>query len=339
MPLYTFEDKTIVAVSSTNFSAEGIRERADIQAALRDKIDAISPNTLILSEEFSEWSEGARRIDLLGIDRDAKLVVIELKRDETGAHMELQALRYAAMISTMTFNRTIEIHQKYLNMREIVKDAETNIKEFLGWNNTEEEPFLTDVRIVLASANFSKELTTTVMWLNDRKIDIRCVRLQPYKMGDKVLLDIEQIIPLPEAEDYQVRVREQNEERRAVARAARDMTRYSFMGQSYRKNRLVLAIISQYLLNHPDTDFQQLKEAFPDTLQSPLGVTRTLEVANDRLQRDKTPRYFLLDNEVLNLTDGSKIVVCNQWGIGNIENFVDHARRKHEYEIQDLTNM
>jgi Protein of unknown function (DUF2924) len=35
---------------------------------------------------------------------------------------------------------------------------------------------------VLASANFSKELTTAVLWLRDRDIDIRCVRLQPYRM-------------------------------------------------------------------------------------------------------------------------------------------------------------
>ncbi|WP_228040601.1 hypothetical protein [Nodosilinea sp. LEGE 07088] len=51
-------------------------------------------------------------------------------------------------------------------------------------------------------------MTTAVMWLNERDLDIRCVRLQPYKLGDELLLDIEQIIPLPEAEEYQVRIRE-----------------------------------------------------------------------------------------------------------------------------------
>ena len=71
MPLYTFKDKQIVEVTSTNFAAERIREREDIQAALRDKIDIISPNTLIISEEFSEWSEENKRIDLLGVDKQA----------------------------------------------------------------------------------------------------------------------------------------------------------------------------------------------------------------------------------------------------------------------------
>ena len=58
---------------------------------------------LIVSEEFGGWEDSRRRIDLLGLDRQANLVVIELKRSENGGHMELQALRYAAMISKMTF--------------------------------------------------------------------------------------------------------------------------------------------------------------------------------------------------------------------------------------------
>ena len=34
-------------------------------------------------------------------------------RREAGGHIELQALRYAAMVSTLTFKRAVEIHQQY----------------------------------------------------------------------------------------------------------------------------------------------------------------------------------------------------------------------------------
>ncbi len=44
---------------------------------------------------------------------------------------------------------------------------------------TDEEQFGQEVKIVLASAEFSKELTTSVMWLNDFGLDIRCVRMHP----------------------------------------------------------------------------------------------------------------------------------------------------------------
>jgi RecB family endonuclease NucS len=127
MALYTFNDKNLSEISRTSFGIESIRERDDLQVALRDSIEAISPDTLVISEEFSDWSEGARRIDLLGLDRQANLVIIELKRDETGAHMELQALRYAAMASTLTFKKAVEIYQAYLDKREIEKNAESEM--------------------------------------------------------------------------------------------------------------------------------------------------------------------------------------------------------------------
>ena len=141
MPLYTFKDKQITEVQNTQFGIEKIQERSDLQAALRDKITVISPDTLVISEEFSEWTEGARRIDLLGIDKQANLVVIELKRDDTGSHMELQALRYAAMVSTLTFKRAVEIYQQYLEKRCIGKNAEEEILNFLAWSNALEEQF------------------------------------------------------------------------------------------------------------------------------------------------------------------------------------------------------
>ncbi len=142
-------------------------------------------------------------------------------RDET-FHMELQALRYAAMVSTMTFEKAVEVYKQYLNKRAIEKNPEEDILDFLDWSDSLEEQFPTDVRIVLASGNFSRELTTTVMWLNERNLDIRCVRLQPYKLGEELLLNIEQIIPLPEAEEYQIKVREKAEAQRTAAKKMKD---------------------------------------------------------------------------------------------------------------------
>lgn len=218
MPIYTFNDGQINEAKRTQFSWEGIQECSDLQAALRDCVTAISPDTLVIAEEYSDWMDSARRIDLLGIDKQANLVVIELKRDETGVHMELQSLRYAAMLSTMTFEKTIETFQKYLNKRGIEKNAEATIIEFLELDNSLEQPFPNDIRIVLASSNFSRELTTTVLWLNERNLDIRCVRLQPYKHKEEILLNIEQIIPLPEAAEYQVQLKEKAQAQKDAAK-------------------------------------------------------------------------------------------------------------------------
>ena len=82
------------------------------------------------------------------------------------------------------------------------------ILDFLGWDEPIEDEFAQDVKIVLASSNFSKELTTAVIWLNQRALDVSCIRIIPYQDNGRILLDVQHVIPLPEAEEFQIRVRE-----------------------------------------------------------------------------------------------------------------------------------
>src|SRR4051794_35198007 len=220
MPIYEITQSAIRKLGETTFSAAGVRERADLQRLLRSNIEVISPDTLVISEEFGDWEDSRRRIDLLGLDRDANLVVIELKRTEDGGHMELQAIRYAAMVSTLTFEKVVDVFSGYLRRIGKEDNARATILEFLGWEDPDEDVFAQDVRIVLASAEFSKELTTSFMWLNEHGLDIRCVRMQPYDDGGRLLLDVQQVIPLPEAAAYQVQVREK-EQRGRQERAER----------------------------------------------------------------------------------------------------------------------
>lgn len=226
MAIYEITANNLKKVPETSFAAEGIKERDDIQRLLRDQIDVLVPGTLVIAEEFGEWEESKRRIDLLAIDEDANLVVIELKRTEDGGHMELQALRYAAMVSTLTFDKVVEIYGNFLKKSGHDIDPAARILEFLDWEEPLEDAFAQDTKIVLASKEFSKELTTTVIWLNQRGLDIRCIRMSPYKDGNKVLLDIQTVIPLPEAEDYQVKIREKQQKERIARESFKDYTKY-----------------------------------------------------------------------------------------------------------------
>jgi hypothetical protein len=208
MALYEITAENLRPIDETSFDLTGLRERYDLQRLLRGQIEVIAPNTLVVAEEFGEWEESKRRIDLLGLDRDANLVVIELKRTDDGGHMELQAVRYAAMVSAMTFDKVVDTFQRYLTRHGKNEDARLIILDFLKWDEPHEELFAREVKILLASANFSKELTTAVMWLNKLELDIRCVRVIPYQDNGRVLIDVQQVIPLPEAGDYQIQIRE-----------------------------------------------------------------------------------------------------------------------------------
>jgi hypothetical protein len=111
------------ALPTTSLRAEGVRERVDLQRLLKKTISVIGSDLLVIAEEFGEWEESRRRIDLLALDRNANLVVVELKRDDS-SHMELQAVRYAAMISAMSFGHVVSALQAYMDKEGVEKDAE-----------------------------------------------------------------------------------------------------------------------------------------------------------------------------------------------------------------------
>jgi hypothetical protein len=123
--------------------------------------------------------------------------------------MELQAVRYAAMISSLTFPQLLDAHKQYLDKSgQSSVEAEQNILSFLQWDQPDDDRIANDVRIILASADFSKELTTSVLWLNQQGLDIKCIRLKPYRDADGVVfLDVQQLIPLPEASNYQTQIK------------------------------------------------------------------------------------------------------------------------------------
>lgn len=224
MALYEIQPDKLSPVPTTTFVAEAILERKHLQRLLRADTAPLGEDLLVLAEEFGNWEDSNRRIDLLCLDRDATLVVVEIKRTEDGGHMELQAIRYAAMVSSMTLDQAVAAHAKTLggDPAEAEVKARNAVAEFLNVESIEEAELVDEVRIVLVSADFSSEITTSVMWLNKRGLDVRCIRLCPYKMGDKVLVDATQIIPLPEAADYEVKLREQTQETKKLRSKRQD---------------------------------------------------------------------------------------------------------------------
>lgn len=261
----------------------------------------------------------------MAIDKSANLVVIELKRTETGESMDLQSIRYAAMVSTLTYSRALSIFQNYLTVNGIDENAERVLLNFLQWDEPQEDDFALDVRIILVSSDFSKELTTSVMWLNEKNIDIRCVRLIPYKNNGQVLIDVQQIIPLPEVENYQVKIRQQTEERREARKSEKDYTQYEFRNSTYNKRKLVLAVIKTWISENNPLSFSDLVEAFPQEIHSG-GLFVKYEEANETYKRQGIPRHFLNDSEIVNFENEQAYAISNQWGKGNIELLIKRAR-------------
>lgn len=325
MPIYELTHDSLCPVSRTTLQEQSFREREDLQRILKSSISVIEQNLLILAEEFSQWEDSRRRVDLLAMDRDGSLVVIELKRTEDGGHMELQAIRYAAMVSTLTFQQAVIAHADFLKIEKA--EAETAILEFLG----EPEPpdnFGQTVRIVLVSPDFSRELTTAVLWLNSSGLDIRCVRIRPYQLDGRTLLEIDQIIPIREAQDYIVRLKEKQDEARQTTESTTDFTRYDLTvnGQTFpnlwKRNliwRVVASAASAGLTLETLTsiiparkmvivDGHPRGEAF-------LSAAKDAKAESGYVFRPK--RLFMDDEHLIDVGDKT-VALSNQWGLPSL---------------------
>lgn len=339
MPIYALEDKQLLAIQSTNFVAESIFERNNLQEAFKNNIDIIAPHCLVIAEEFSDWQGSRKRIDLLAIDKQANLVVIELKRTETGDHMELQALRYASMISTMTFEDAIEVFRKYKQQNGCpsysLEEAKLEIEGFVKVDIIE-AGFAEDVKTILVSQDFSIELTTSVIWLNERNLDITCIKIQPYNDNGKILIDIQQIIPLPEAEDYQIKVRRKLEEKRDIRKeSSRDYSKYQFNNMELGKGKLALEIIKHHLNQYPNKPIETLINDF-DSVAHSQPIIESLDMARSHAKATGRVRYFLNSSDVLTINDGSQYVVSNQWKKDNIEDMIRVASDMFGYQIEQI---
>ena len=213
--LYEMNDKSLTGIERTSFQEQGVME-ATLQEALREHPEFIEDGLFVISDEFSDWEDAWRYIDLLCIDSEGNLVVVELKRGD-GVHMELQAIRYSAMVANSTTQRIVEGHRRYLAKWNINDSTEERIRRHLGLGVDDEISIATEhPRIVLVSEDFNREITTSVLWLNEMGLNIACVRVRAYRHEGKLLLDIDQVIPLPETQDYLVKARDREQETRAA---------------------------------------------------------------------------------------------------------------------------
>lgn len=333
MTIYTFEENNLKPIETTTFVEAEILERSHLQQAIKSNINVIASDCLVIAEEYSEWDGSKKRIDLLAIDKNANLVVIELKRTETGDHMELQAIRYASMVSTMTLDLAADIFSGYKQDNGFPSfDKESALMEISNFVEIDlnENSFADDVRIILVSPNFSKELTTSVIWMNERNIDITCVRIQPYTYNSTILIDVQQIIPLPEAKDYQVKAQKKSEERReAKTSSQKDYSKFLFNGEILNKRNLAYEIIRTRFNELTDKSFKSLYSDFAQ-----FEYVDGLVVKYEDVAENKKDRYFYEDNKILIMDNGDRYVVSNQWGVGNIYKLIEVANN-FNYEIID----
>lgn len=230
MFLIDTQNKKAVPLEKKSFYELKLSERYDLQEWIVDNPKILGENLLIIQKEFDGFSDTNERLDLLALDESGKLVIIENKLDDSGKDVVWQALKYISYCATLTKVEISEVYQRYLKQG----NAQEKISEFYDGQDFESirlNPVEGDQRIILVAANFRKEVTSTVLWLrNYHGVDITCIKVTPYKDEEKLYLDVEQIIPMQDIGDYQIRLtaKKQEETISSKEEATRNKTRYKF---------------------------------------------------------------------------------------------------------------
>ena len=214
MYLINKEQNSITKVPTKTFSELGFKEREHLQEWLAKNPEALGEELLIIQKEFSGFNDTNERLDLLALDKQGNLVVIENKLDDTGKDVTWQALKYASYCSSLSKNQVKEIYQSYLDKLGVDEKAEENLVEF--FDNTDYEEISINKgqsqRIIMVAGKFRKEVTSTVLWLLNYKIRIQCLKVTPYALGEQLFLDIEQIIPTKDVEEFIISMADKNQE-------------------------------------------------------------------------------------------------------------------------------
>jgi predicted transport protein len=206
--VFSVQGSTAAVAAPISLADAGLKEREHLQEWVVAHPEVLGPSVKIVAFEFGSWAArtGAverDRLDVLALDSEGQLVVVELKRDKAPDTVEMQALKYAALVSRFTREDLDKVHAQFLTRRrgEPVT-AETAGAELDEWATITEES-LRLPRVVLMASEFPKTVTATVVFLHQQLgLDVQLLAFQAYRTATEILVTVSQHYPPPEIEEF-----------------------------------------------------------------------------------------------------------------------------------------
>lgn len=219
--LFHVEGNVASRAARLSLAEAGLREMEHLQEWILANPDIIGEDILVITAEFDRWLPNAvsrsnravrDRLDVLGLDATGQLVVAELKRDRAADTVEMQAVKYAAMVSQFTPDLLAQAFAAHLSSRgeeTTHADARSALEDHAG--GALDLKVLRRPRIVLIAGEFLDTTTTSAVWLTQMGVEVDLVRYQAYRTPGGLVVTTSKIWPLDEAEDLVVRPEEREE--------------------------------------------------------------------------------------------------------------------------------
>lgn len=117
---------------------------------------------------------------------------------------------------------------------------------------------------------------------------------------------------------------------------SKNRDKYKFFNMKYGKGRLVLAVIKQYVRDNPIVTLAELNSKFTHSSRKGIATVVMYKNALEFASKNRK-RHFINSGDIIKLNDadGTEIAVSDQWGIGDMPEFIKKAKELN-YKIETV---
>lgn len=338
--VYNKQKKLLEQCKETQFRSHGLLERQDLAKWIEQYPIILGEDLLIITSEYDRFDKTSERLDFLGVDKECNLVVIEIKLDDSGKNVDLQAIKYAAYCSTLRFIDIVDMYIKYQKQKGVIftiESAKQTILEFL--DNSDFEELNDRPRIILVAKEFRPEVTASVLWLRKFGIDISCVKWDPYELSEEYMaINSSVLIPLPEAKDYVIQV-----EKKEIAEHSNTLTQQEYKqfwsgcidSLNKRLPRDYPAPSAKYYYKIPtDISGVHFEWSFHGRPRSSFGVELHFEKGNKELNQALLATFANLKDHLQDAIKES-VIFQEDWGKIWSRLYIEKQQGKMTNELRD----
>ena len=217
---------TVDQVEEIRFSDLPFRDGSALE---RDLEELIANNVNLIEQDEEETmlvigrqirTGTGRVMDLVAIDNTGALTLIEVKRDMLDVrnrtdHAEIQSVRYAASLAALRTADELVIHlfapyiRKFVDTSKVDMGSRTpeewarkKLTDFLNDNQVPSNRVNHTQNIVLIGGGFDEDTKSAAAWMAANELPIRVIEVRPCQVGSEYCLDVQQLIPVPEYQDF-----------------------------------------------------------------------------------------------------------------------------------------
>ncbi len=206
--MFTVHRAVATPAQKVTLADAGLKERQHLQEWVLAHPSVLGEGVMVVTSEFGSWEgsggqKASDRLDVLGLDAEGRPVVVELKRDIAPDTVDMQALKYAALVSRFTLDDLVAAHAQFLTARGTSCSREEAQKR-LEAHALLSEDLLQHPRLILMASDFPRTVTATVVFLHQQLgLDVRLVTFAAYRTASgETVVSASQLYPPPEVAEF-----------------------------------------------------------------------------------------------------------------------------------------